>query len=255
MHYRNLGRTNLRVSEVGFGGWAIGGNAYGNVNDQDSLAALESAREAGVNFFDTADTYGEGRSESLLGKFFKNKPRNDFIVASKVGWDFCGKREALPGAASKVNHVGHQKNFDPNYIRFACEQSLVRLGVETIDLYQLHNPALELIQKGEIVGVLETLKKQGGTIGRLRPGRRTSEYLNSVLRRITLAGAVFLGAVSVLPWLVNLILSLFGVSTGGYGSGMIISSSGLLIAVGVVLDTMKQLEAQLRMRHYEGFIK
>jgi preprotein translocase subunit SecY len=103
--------------------------------------------------------------------------------------------------------------------------------------------------------IAETLKKQGGTIGRLRPGRRTSEYLNNVLRRITLAGAVFLGAVAILPWLINLLLGLFGVATGGYASRMIISSSGLLIAVGVVLDTMKQLEAQLRMRHYEGFIK
>jgi preprotein translocase subunit SecY len=75
------------------------------------------------------------------------------------------------------------------------------------------------------------------------------------LRRITLVGAVFLGLVAVLPWLVNLLLTLLGVAGGGYSSRMIISSSGLLIAVGVVLDTMKQLEAQLRMRNYEGFIK
>jgi preprotein translocase subunit SecY len=104
--------------------------------------------------------------------------------------------------------------------------------------------------------IADTLKKQGGTIGRLRPGRRTSEYLNNVLRRITLAGAVFLGLVAILPWLINLLLSLvIGEAAVGYSSRMIISSSGLLIAVGVVLDTMKQLEAQLRMRHYEGFIR
>jgi preprotein translocase subunit SecY len=109
-----------------------------------------------------------------------------------------------------------------------------------------------IFQQQDIAG---TLKKQGGTIGRLRPGNRTAEYLSNVLRRITLAGAVFLGAVAILPWLVNLVLALFGVATGGSASRMIISSSGLLIAVGVVLDTMKQLEAQLRMRHYEGFIK
>ena len=109
-----------------------------------------------------------------------------------------------------------------------------------------------IFQQQDIAG---TLKKQGGTIGRLRPGNRTAEYLSNVLRRITLAGAVFLGAVAILPWLVNLVLALFGVATGGSSSRMIISSSGLLIAVGVVLDTMKQLEAQLRMRHYEGFIK
>jgi preprotein translocase subunit SecY len=101
----------------------------------------------------------------------------------------------------------------------------------------------------------DTLQKQGGFIPGIRPGRRTSDYLMGVLRRITLAGAIFLGFVAILPWLVNLLLQLFGVATTGYTTSMIISSGGLLIAVGVVLDTMKQLEAQLLMRHYEGFIK
>ncbi len=101
----------------------------------------------------------------------------------------------------------------------------------------------------------EMLQKQGGFIPGIRPGRRTSDYLMGVLRRITLVGAVFLGMVAILPWIVNLILAGVGVETTAQSSQMIISSSGLLIAVGVVLDTMKQLEAQLRMRHYEGFIK
>ena len=101
----------------------------------------------------------------------------------------------------------------------------------------------------------EMLQKQGGFIPGIRPGRRTSDYLMGVLRRITLVGAVFLGMVAILPWLVNLLLGLVGIETTAQSSQMIISSSGLLIAVGVVLDTIKQLEAQLRMRHYEGFIK
>ena len=101
----------------------------------------------------------------------------------------------------------------------------------------------------------DTLRKQGGFIPGIRPGKRTFDYLNGVLRRITLVGAVFLGLVAILPWVVNLLLRLLGVVSGGFTSRMIISSSGLLIAVGVVLDTMKQLEAQLLMRHYEGFIK
>jgi preprotein translocase subunit SecY len=103
--------------------------------------------------------------------------------------------------------------------------------------------------------IADTLKRQGGTIGSLRPGKRTSDYLKNVLQRITLAGAVFLGLVAILPWLVNLLLQLFGVASRGATSRMIISSSGMIIAVGVVLDTMRQLEAQLRMRHYEGFIR
>jgi len=92
----------------------------------------------------------------------------------------------------------------------------------------------------------ETLQRQGGFIPGIRPGGRTAEYLSGVLRRITLVGALFLGVVAILPWLVR---PLVGTNS------MLITSTGLLIVVGVVLDTMKQLEAQLMMRHYEGFIK
>jgi preprotein translocase subunit SecY len=92
----------------------------------------------------------------------------------------------------------------------------------------------------------EMLQRQGGFVPGIRPGKRTSDYLSGVLRRITLVGAIFLGVVAVLPFLTR------GVGGGGQ---MMVTSTGLLIVVGVVLDTMKQLEAQLLMRHYEGFIK
>lgn len=95
----------------------------------------------------------------------------------------------------------------------------------------------------------ENLKRQGGFIPGIRPGKRTADYLNGVMRRITMVGELFLGAVAVLPWIVDV---LGVVENPGM---MLITSSGLLIVVGVVLDTMKQLEAQLLMRHYEGFIK
>ena len=94
-----------------------------------------------------------------------------------------------------------------------------------------------------------SLQKQGGFIPGIRPGKRTEEYLNKVMTRITLVGAVFLGVVSILPWLTR------GAAGAQQTGAMLISSAGLLIVVGVVLDTMKQLEAQLLMRHYEGFIK
>ena len=97
----------------------------------------------------------------------------------------------------------------------------------------------------------ENLRRQGGFIPGIRPGKRTADYLNGVLQRITLVGALFLGAVAILPWLVKSVIS---DPQGGMGT-MLITSTGLLIVVGVVLDTMKQLEAQLLMRHYEGFIK
>jgi preprotein translocase subunit SecY len=97
----------------------------------------------------------------------------------------------------------------------------------------------------------ENLQRQGGFIPGIRPGKRTADYLNGVLQRITLVGALFLGAVAILPWLVKSVLS----DPQGGMATMLITSTGLLIVVGVVLDTMKQLEAQLLMRHYEGFIK
>jgi preprotein translocase subunit SecY len=92
----------------------------------------------------------------------------------------------------------------------------------------------------------EVLQQQGGFIPGIRPGKRTEDYLNGVLSRITLVGAVFLGIVAILPWLVRDVTET---------NLLVITSTGLLIVVGVVLDTMKQLQAQLLMRHYEGFIK
>ena len=100
----------------------------------------------------------------------------------------------------------------------------------------------------------ENLQRQGGFVPGIRPGRRTAEYLSGVLRRITLVGAVFLGVVAILPWLVRPLASVL-TGTAVHTSRMLVGSTGLLIVVGVVLDTMKQLEAQLLMRHYEGFIR
>jgi aryl-alcohol dehydrogenase-like predicted oxidoreductase len=165
MKERRLGKTDLRVSEIGFGCWAIGGGAYGKVCDKESLEALAAAWDSGVNFFDTADTYGEGHSETLLSRFLKGRARDKVILATKAGWDFYSRSQKpaplLSGPVEKPDHAGHLKNFDTGYIRFACEQSLKRLGTDVIDLFQLHNPSLELIRKGDLVSALEGLKKEG----------------------------------------------------------------------------------------------
>lgn len=103
----------------------------------------------------------------------------------------------------------------------------------------------------------ENLRKQGASIPGIRPGKRTEVYLTEKVRRITLAGALFLGVVAILPWLVRLFMVLFpgaGDITAG-SNALLISSTGLLIVVGVVLDTMRQLEAQLQMRHYDKFLR
>ena len=104
----------------------------------------------------------------------------------------------------------------------------------------------------------DTLRRQGGFVPGIRPGRPTDEYLTGVLRRITIVGAVFLGIIAILPYLLRLVLVPLGVPLPGTNAAadpMVISGVGLLIVVGVVLDTMKQLEAQLTMRHYEGFMR
>ena len=104
----------------------------------------------------------------------------------------------------------------------------------------------------------ENLRKQGASIPGIRPGKRTEDYLTQKVRRITLIGALFLGLVAILPWLVGLFVGLLPGTTAGITTGsnvMLISSTGLLITVGVVLDTMRQLEAQLQMRHYDKFLR
>lgn len=148
MKKRKLGSTHLEVSELGFGCWAIGGTSYGPTDDRESLRALSCAFDHGIHFFDTADTYGHGHSESLIGEIFKeSSKRTQVIIASKVGWDFY--------------HGGNKKNFDPAYIRFACGESLKRLNTDYLDLYQLHNPKLEMIEEGSVFKMLETLKREG----------------------------------------------------------------------------------------------
>lgn len=138
----------MKVSEVGFGGWAIGGNSYGKTDDAESRRALEAAFRGGVNFFDTADIYGEGHSEELIGEVFEGW-RSEIVIASKAGWNFY--------------EGGAHQDFRPEYIESACEKSLRRLRTDSIDVYQLHNPNLDLLKtKGEeLFAPLKRLQKAG----------------------------------------------------------------------------------------------
>jgi len=150
MRYRDFGKTGLKVSEVGFGAWAIGGNEHGNsygpTEDKTSVEAIHKAVDSGCNFFDTADVYGWGHSEELLGKALKNK-RDRLIIATKVGGDF------YQGAGFQT--------FTDDYIRFALEKSLERLHTDYIDVYQLHNPPLKILNRPETYTVMKELKKEG----------------------------------------------------------------------------------------------
>ena len=146
MHYRTLGRTGLHVSDVGFGAMTIGGEIFGATDDQESLRALHRAVDLGMNFIDTADAYGRGHSEELLGHLLRTR-RKEVVLATKGGNQFT-VRQGL-------------RNFDPDYITSALEASLKRLQIETIDLYQLHNPSPEVMRCGDIFERLERCKREG----------------------------------------------------------------------------------------------
>lgn len=179
MNRRVLGRTGLAISEIGFGGWAIGGNAYGNsygpTDDAESKRAIRRAYELGCNFFDTADVYGHGHSEALLGEALQDV-RDQVVIATKVGGNFYN-RDIHPLLRDRIGQsvgrrldeipegaplpVTHDATFTPAYLRFAVDRSLERLRTSWIDLLQLHNPPMNLIAAMETYEALEQMKREG----------------------------------------------------------------------------------------------
>lgn len=154
MEYRNFGATGLRVSEVGFGAWAIGGSAnvggnqigWGPVDDQVSIRAIHAALDAGINFFDTADFYGLGHSEKIIGQTIGHN--REVLIATKVG-QRAGDNGSL------------EVNYSKDYIIKACEASLCRLRREVIDYYQLHVAKLHHLEQGECIEAMGLLQQQG----------------------------------------------------------------------------------------------
>jgi len=144
---RRLGRSGLTVSEIGFGAWGIGGNkdgavAYGPTDEAQSLDALAAALDAGINFFDTADLYGFGESERLIGRAFAAH-RDRVVIASKAGMlDAAGRQD-----------------FAPAHIARSLEGTLERLRTDHVDLYQLHGPSPE--QLDGILDTMDTLRREG----------------------------------------------------------------------------------------------
>ncbi|GAE35154.1 aldo/keto reductase [Halalkalibacter akibai] len=144
MDYRKLGNTDLNVSELSFGTWAIGGS-WGNVNDEESLRALEYAMDKGVNFFDTADVYGDGHSEELLAKATKGK-EDKIHIATK----FC-----------RAGDIHNPETYSYDSVKKYLEQSLTRLNRDYIDLYQIHCPPTAILKDGQVFEVLDKLQQEG----------------------------------------------------------------------------------------------
>ncbi len=153
MKYRGLPGTDLTLSEVGFGLWTVATGWWGKIDEPDGIRLLQEAAELGVTFFDNADAYGKGYGEEILAKALP-KQRHDIVIGTKFGYDFY----------NNVPRIGHQERpqrFEAGFIRYACEQSLRRLRTDYIDLYQLHNPKMEAIEKDEVFETLEELVREG----------------------------------------------------------------------------------------------
>ena len=145
MNYRPLGRTGMNVAEVSFGAWAIGGS-WGTVDDEQSMAALHQAVDAGVNFIDTADVYGDGRSERLIARLKRERPGEQIFVATKAG------RRLNPHVADGYNYEN---------LRAFVERSLVNLETDALDLVQLHCPPTPVYDRPEVFGALDRLTQEG----------------------------------------------------------------------------------------------
>lgn len=159
MFTRQLGRSGIEVSALGLGGWAIGGPfwtpgggipvGWGQVDDAESIRAIEHAIDLGINFFDTSDVYGCGHSESILGKALASK-REQVVIATKFGLKFDESTCQMRGSTSS-----------PAYIRRACEASLRRLQTDYIDLYQFHVGKALTTQAPKVRETLESLVEEG----------------------------------------------------------------------------------------------
>lgn len=154
MRYRTLAKTDIRVSEVGFGVWTVSTTWWGGKSEDEAIALLREAFDLGITLFDTADTYGNGLGETLLAKALGDR-RAEIVIATKFGYDFYNH------AGPRTGQRELPQNFTPAFLRFAVEQSLRRLGTDYIDLYQLHNPRMEAIRRDDLFAELEKLRDAG----------------------------------------------------------------------------------------------
>jgi aryl-alcohol dehydrogenase-like predicted oxidoreductase len=148
MNYNKLGKTDIEVSELGFGAWSIALDWWGKkIEEDEAKRMLKKAYDVGINFFETGDMYGKGKSEKLIGEVFKDM-REEIVISTKYGYDF-----------SNVEQIGHSElpqKFDEDFTRKALRDSLERLQTNYLDMYGLHNPKLNHIRDDSIFNVLDS---------------------------------------------------------------------------------------------------
>ncbi|MFQ5497267.1 MAG: aldo/keto reductase [Nitrosopumilus sp.] len=153
MKYKKLGKSGIEVSEIGFGAWSIALDWWGKkIEEDEAKKMLKKAYDLGINYFETADMYGKGKSEKLIGEVFKGM-RDEIVISTKYGYDF-----------SNVEQIGHTElpqNYSPEYTRKALDACLERLQTDHLDSLGLHNPKLKHIRNDETFDTMDELIKEG----------------------------------------------------------------------------------------------
>jgi aryl-alcohol dehydrogenase-like predicted oxidoreductase len=153
MRYRTLGGTDIAVSEVGFGVWTVSTGWWGEVDDERSVRLLRQAQERGINYFDTADTYGSGKGETILADAFGHM-RDEVVISTKIGYDFYNH-------TARRGQQERPQDWSEGFLRFALEQSLGRLGTDYVDFLQLHNTKMDAVENDALFALMEAFKEEG----------------------------------------------------------------------------------------------
>ena len=153
MRYRKLGDTDVSVSEVGFGVWTVSTGWWGEVDEARSVKLLRLAHEKGINYFDTADTYGSGLGETLLRDAFGHM-RDEVVISTKIGYDFYNH-------TARRGQQERPQDWSEDFIRFAFEQSLKRLGTDYVDFLQLHNTKMDAVENDALFELMEEFQREG----------------------------------------------------------------------------------------------
>jgi aryl-alcohol dehydrogenase-like predicted oxidoreductase len=183
MKYRDLGDTGRKASVVGFGVWTVSTTMWGISDTQVGIDLLRKAHHLGINYFDTADVYGDGLGETIIAEALGDH-RDNLVIATKFGYDFYNHPGLQPGQRERPH------DWSPEFLRKACEASLKRLKTDRIDLYQLHNPRLDAIRRDDIWAELEKLKDEGKILmagvalgPALKPDRQRDEGIVTIRER------------------------------------------------------------------------
>ena len=156
MRYRTIAGTGIELSEIGFGVWTVSAGWWGDRDDAQAVTLLRQAFDRGITFFDTADTYGNGRGEAILAQAFPGADRDEIVIGTKFGYDWqsnIGKR--------REGHSEAPHCFEPAFLESALEGSLRRLGTDRIDLWQLHNVRMEHLQRDDVWTFLDRVRREG----------------------------------------------------------------------------------------------